>query len=85
MERDTTKNLHIADLVALILVIVGGLAWGLVGLFQWNPVAAIFGFSEPLVRAIYILVGLSAIYCAVRSPVLSHLRSETPTPLRPIT
>lgn len=48
--------------VALVLVIVGGLNWGLVGAFHFDLVAALFGDMSMLSRAIYILVGLSAIY-----------------------
>lgn len=48
--------------VALVLLIVGGLNWGLVGLFQFDLVAAIFGGqSSALARVVYTLVGLSAI------------------------
>jgi uncharacterized protein len=50
------------DLIALILVIVGGLNWGLVGLFEFDLVAAIFGEMSALSRIIYILVGLAALY-----------------------
>jgi len=50
------------DLIALILVIVGGLNWGLVGFFDFNLVAAIFGEGNTLSRIIYILVGLAALY-----------------------
>jgi len=48
--------------IALILIIVGGLNWGLVGLFDFDLVAAIFGMMSALSRIVYILVGLSAIY-----------------------
>jgi uncharacterized membrane protein YuzA (DUF378 family) len=78
-ERDPHKGLHVVDLVALILLIVGGLNWGLVGLANYNIVAAIFGFSEPLLRVIYVIVGIAAVYCAVRSPVLAHFQREEPT------
>lgn len=50
------------DLIALILVIVGGLNWGLIGLLDFNLVAAIFGEGSALSRIIYILVGLAALY-----------------------
>ncbi|WIM47556.1 DUF378 domain-containing protein [Methanosarcina mazei] len=50
------------DLIALILVIVGGLNWGLVGLLNFNLVSAIFGEGSALSRIIYILVGLVALY-----------------------
>jgi uncharacterized protein len=51
--------------IALILVIIGGLNWGLVGLLGFNLVSAIFGTLSLLSRIVYILVGLSAIYLAV--------------------
>ena len=53
------KNL---DLVANILLVVGGLNWGLVGAANFDLVAAIFGSMSPLSRIIYVLVGLAALY-----------------------
>lgn len=50
------------DWIALVLLIVGGLNWGLVGIFNFDLVAAIFGGIPFLQNLIYILVGLSAIY-----------------------
>ncbi|WLR50822.1 DUF378 domain-containing protein [Bacillus tianshenii] len=51
------------NVIALVLVIVGGLNWLLVGLFQWDLVGGIFGgMGSPLARIVYILVGLAAIY-----------------------
>jgi uncharacterized protein len=67
------------DLIALILVIVGGLNWGLVGLLDFNLVAALFGEGSALSRIIYILVGLAAlytIYFATRSDTY-HARDTT--------
>ena len=52
------------DTVAMILVIVGGLNWGLVGLLNFDLVAAIFGNSSSLSRIIYSLVGLATVYVA---------------------
>ena len=48
--------------IALWLVIIGALNWGLVGAFGFNLVAAIFGDMSILARIVYILVGLSAIW-----------------------
>lgn len=48
-----------------ILVLVGALNWGLVGLFNFDLVAAIFGDMTILSRAVYTLVGLSALTSAV--------------------
>ncbi len=50
------------DWVAMILVIVGGLNWLLVGAFQFDLVATLFGDMTMLARVVYVLVGLSAIY-----------------------
>ena len=50
------------DWIALVLVIVGGLNWGLVGLFSFDLVEAILGSIPVLQRIVYILVGLSAAY-----------------------
>ena len=48
--------------VTLLLLIVGGLNWGLVGLFDFNLVAALFGEMTALSRIVYALVGASALY-----------------------
>jgi uncharacterized membrane protein YuzA (DUF378 family) len=50
------------DWVALVLAIIGGLNWGLVGAFNFDLVAAIFGAGSVISRLIYILVGLAALY-----------------------
>jgi uncharacterized membrane protein YuzA (DUF378 family) len=50
------------NVITLILLIVGGLNWGLVGLLDFDLVAAIFGDMSPLSRAVYALVGLAAVY-----------------------
>jgi uncharacterized membrane protein YuzA (DUF378 family) len=50
------------NLVTLVLLIVGGLNWGLVGLFDLDLVAAIFGAGSLLARLAHILVGLSALW-----------------------
>jgi uncharacterized protein len=58
------KNLNAIDWIAIALVIVGALNWGLVGLFKFDLVAAIFGDLSALSRIVYDLVGLAAIYLA---------------------
>jgi len=52
------------NMVAMLLVIVGGLNWGLVGLFDFNLVTMLVGFMPVLERLVYILVGASAVYLA---------------------
>lgn len=59
--------MKVLKIIAIILVIVGGLNWGLVGLFNFDLVAAIFGAMSALSRIIYTLVGLAAIYIAIIS------------------
>lgn len=54
----------ILDKIALVLLIIGGLNWGLVGLFGFDLVAFLLGGSAALLaRAVYTLVGLSAVWC----------------------
>ena len=50
------------NVITLVLLIVGGLNWGLVGLFGFDLVAALFGEMSTLSRIVYILVGLSALW-----------------------
>lgn len=50
------------NLLTLTLVIVGGLNWGMVGLFDFDLVAAILGEMSALSRIVYILVGVSALW-----------------------
>ena len=56
--------LKILGRVALILNIIGGINWGLIGLFKFDLVAWIFGGQDAvLARIIYALVGIAAVYC----------------------
>jgi len=50
------------NLLTLTLLIVGGLNWGLVGLFDFDLVAALFGEMSALSRIVYVLVGASALW-----------------------
>ena len=54
--------MRIVNLITQLLLIVGGLNWGLIGLFGFDLVAAIFGQMSPLSRIIYTLVGVSALW-----------------------
>ena len=51
------------DYIALVLSIIGGINWGLVGAFDFDLVARIFGEMTTATRAVYILVALAALYC----------------------
>ena len=55
-------RLNTIDWIAYALAIIGGINWGLVGVFNFDLVAAIFGEMSTLSRIIYVLVGLSALY-----------------------
>jgi uncharacterized membrane protein YuzA (DUF378 family) len=68
------------NLATLILVIIGGLNWGLVGLLRWDLVAALFGPGEILPRVVYVLVGLSALWQIV--PWTTALSRDEPAALR---
>lgn len=48
--------------IPMVLLIIGGINWGLVGLFNIDLVATLFGSGSALSRIIYVLVGLSALY-----------------------
>jgi len=50
------------DWIAFILVVIGGLNWGLVGFFNFDLVATLFGDMSTVSRIVYDLVGLSALY-----------------------
>lgn len=52
------------DKIALTLLVIGGINWGSIGIFQFDIVAWIFGGQTGIIsRIIYIIVGLAAIWC----------------------
>lgn len=56
------KNQHLVSTIALILMLVGGISWGLVGVFGFEIISTVFGVDSSLTRIIYVLIGLSALY-----------------------
>ena len=69
------------DVVAYALLLIGALNWGLVGLFGFDLVAAIFGQMTLLSRIVYALVGFAALYDLVSLPAILrrwevHMHSE---------
>jgi uncharacterized membrane protein YuzA (DUF378 family) len=64
-----TPHLNPLEWLSAIILIVGGLNWGLVGLFEYDLVAEIFGeefgLTNAVTRTVYIIVGASAIYTLV--------------------
>ncbi len=72
--------MKVLNVITLILVIVGGLNWGLVGIADFNLVAFIFGDGSILSRLVYVLVGLSAAWQVV--PLVTAFGSDEPAALR---
>ena len=68
------------NLITLFLVIVGGLNWGLVGLFSFDLVGVLFGDPSALARIVYVLVGASALWQLI--PLSAALRTDEPAILR---
>lgn len=54
--------MKVIDKIALILIIIGAINWGLIGIFKFNLVEMIFGDMTILARIIYILVGISGLW-----------------------
>ena len=56
--------MNLLDRISLILTIIGGINWGLIGIFQFDLVAWIFGGQDAILsRIIYTLVGIAALWC----------------------
>ena len=53
------------DVIVAVLLVVGGVNWGLVGLFNFDLVATIFGEGSLLARIVYTVVGICAVYQAL--------------------
>lgn len=66
------KKLTGVDILAIVLLVIGGLNWGLIGLVNFDLVAAIFGNMTIISRIVYVLVGLAAIYLAGMSVKLAR-------------
>ena len=54
--------MKVIDTIALILVIIGAINWGLIGIFNFNLVDTIFGVASVISKIIYILVGISGLW-----------------------
>lgn len=68
----STSRMTAVDWIAMVLLIVGGINWGLVGLLNFNLVAVIFGEMTAITRVVYTLVGLSALYSIYTSMKMSN-------------
>lgn len=65
--------MKVLDYVALILIIIGALNWGLIGLLQFDLVRVLFGDMSILSRIVYVLVGVAGIYAV---SYIGRIRSE---------
>lgn len=54
--------MKVIDKIALVLIIIGAINWGLIGIFNFNLVDTIFGAMSIISRIIYILVGISGLW-----------------------
>ena len=54
--------MSVIDVVVTLLVVVGGVNWGLVGAFNIDLVAMLFGVGSVFAKVVYVLVGLAAVY-----------------------
>lgn len=54
--------MKVVDKIALVLIIIGAINWGLIGFFDFNLVDAIFGSMQVISRIIYALVGISGLW-----------------------
>ncbi len=59
--RRKDGNMRIIQKIALVLVIIGAINWGLIGLFDFNLVDTLFGVDSIISKIVYILVGISGI------------------------
>lgn len=62
------SRITLGGTVALLLLVIGGINWGLMGLADVNLVEWLFGRATLLTRLVYIAVGTAALYCAYRLP-----------------
>ena len=60
------------DVAAAVLLVIGGLNWGVVGMTGSDLVGALFGNLSPLSRTVYLLVGLAALYQGVQWKAIQH-------------
>ncbi|HUS14152.1 MAG TPA: DUF378 domain-containing protein [Chloroflexia bacterium] len=60
------------DVIAAVLLVIGGFNWGVVGLTGSDIVGTLLGNLSPASRAVYLLVGLAALYQAVQWKAIQH-------------
>lgn len=61
-------GIALAGTLALVVLVIGGINWGLIGVAGIDVIAELFGPMSAVTRAIYALVGVAAVYCIFRLP-----------------
>ena len=74
-DRAMGRRIGAFDWLAMVLMIIGGINWGLVGLMNIDLVAAVFGDGTMAARSVYALVGLAALYSIY---TMSKMASDNP-------
>lgn len=72
--REGQSAMSAGDYIAMVLLIVGGLNWAMVGLFDVDVIASLFGAGSPLSRIIYVIVGIAALYSIYMTTKLGRNR-----------
>lgn len=70
--EDIMKKMNGIDWMALVLLIIGGVNWGLLGIFGFNFIEMLFGGFTAASRVVYALIGLSGLYVAFLPSMVSH-------------
>lgn len=70
------NRFNFLDWLSIVLLIVGGLNWGMVGFFDVDVVASIFGVASTASRIVYALVGLAALYAIATSAKAGRIQTS---------
>ncbi len=84
--HDEGQRMKTIDIIAIVLTIIGAINWGLVGLFRFDLVGAIFGGTGSLLaRIVFTLVGIAGVYVAVTWNRMHRrwVRAGVETPITP--
>jgi len=71
-------NMSPLDRIGMLLLMIGGLNWGLVGFFEYNLVDSIFGVDSMIARVIYAIVGLAAVWMIVKMFAMMGGKKSSP-------
>ena len=71
-DNSSARPTSVLGIIALTLLVIGGLNWGLVGLMNLDLVAALLGPNSVPARVVYALVGLAALYALTLYPRLTR-------------